>query len=108
MTSFLNFVDKIKKKSEKRVASSEAFAMIDERAKWFKTLQEESSVLLYLEAYQAQQKEFNAKSEQYKGIEKEIPGLKVEVLAADQAALKSASHSTKVVLPSMQLPSKER
>lgn len=87
--SSIKKLDKIKKKSEKRVASNEAFAMIDERAKWFKTLQEESSVLLNLEAYQAQQKEFNEKSEKYKGIEKEIPGLKVEVLAADEATLKA-------------------
>ena len=63
--------------------------MIDERAKWFKSLQEDTEVSLNLEAYRAQQEKYNKVSEQYKGINKDIPGLDVAVLAADLAVFES-------------------
>jgi carboxyl-terminal processing protease len=76
-------LDKIKKKSEKRVAANERFKMIDDRAKWFKSLQEDTEVSLNLEAYRAQQEKYSKVTEKYKGINKDIPGLEVAVLAAD-------------------------
>lgn len=87
--SSIKKLDKIKKKSEKRVAASETFKMIDERAKWFKSLQEDTEVSLNLEAYRAQQAEYNKVSEQYKGLNKDIPALKIDVLAADAAVFEA-------------------
>lgn len=87
--STIKKLDRIKKKSEKRVAASETFAMIDERAKWFKALQEDTKISLNLKDYRAQQEEYNKISEKYKDINKDIPALKVDVLAADIAALES-------------------
>ena len=87
--SSIKKLDKIKKKSEKRVAANERFNMIDERAKWFKSLQEDTEVSLNLEAYRAQQEKYNKVSEQYKGINKDIPGLDIAILAADVAVLEA-------------------
>lgn len=87
--SSIKKLDKIKKKSEKRVAANETFKMIDERAKWFKSLQEDTEVSLNLEEYRAQQEKYNEVSEQYKGINKDIPALSIEVLAADAAVLEA-------------------
>jgi carboxyl-terminal processing protease len=80
-------LDKIKKKSAKRVASSEVFAMLDKQAQWFKTLQEDTDVPLNLEAYRQEQEEYNALSKQYDDINKEIPNMTIKTLAADVAAL---------------------
>lgn len=87
--SSIKKLDKIKKKSEKRVAASEIFKMIDDRAKWFKSLQEDTEVSLNLEDYRAQQKEYSKVSEQYKGINKDIASLKIDILAADAAVFES-------------------
>jgi carboxyl-terminal processing protease len=87
--SSIKKLDKIKKKSEKRVAANERFNMIDERAKWFKSLQEDTEVSLNLEAYRAQQANYSKVSEQYKGINKDIPGLDIAILAADVAVLEA-------------------
>ncbi|MFK7798259.1 MAG: carboxy terminal-processing peptidase [Aureispira sp.] len=80
-------LDKIKKKSAKRVASSEVFTMLDKQAKWFKTLQEDTDVPLNLEAYRQEQKEYNALSKQFDDVNKEIPNMTIKKLAADVAAL---------------------
>lgn len=82
-------LDKIKKKSEKRVASSEAFAMIDEQAKWFEEVQNDTEVALNFETYKSEQEAFNERSEKYKDLDKENPMLIVENLAADMATLES-------------------
>lgn len=87
--SSIKKLDKIKKKSEKRVAANEAFSLIDDRAKWIKTLQEDTKISLNMEAYKKQQEEYNKISEKYKDINKEIPNLSVEVLAADRATLEA-------------------
>ncbi|BDS09493.1 carboxy terminal-processing peptidase [Aureispira anguillae] len=87
--STIKKLDKIKKKSEKRVATNEAFAMIDERAKWFKALQEDTEISLNMKEYRAQQEEYNKISEKYKDINKEIPHLAVDILAADIATLEA-------------------
>ncbi len=87
--SSIKKLDKIKKKSEKRVAASEAFTMIDEHAKWVKSLQDDTEVSLNLKKYRERQKEYNKTAEKYKGINKELPNLKIDVLAADVAALES-------------------
>ena len=80
-------LDKIKKKSAKRVASSEVFAMLDKQAQWFKTLQEDTDVPLNLEAYRKEQEEYNTLSKQYDDVSKEIPNMIIKTLAADVAAL---------------------
>lgn len=87
--SAIKKMDKIKKKSEKRVAASETFKMIDERAKWVNSLQEDSEVSLNMKEYEKQREEYNEKAEAFKNISKDIPHLKVNVLAADVAALES-------------------
>lgn len=87
--SSIKKMDKIKKKSAKRVASSEAFAMIDQQAKWFQTLQEDTDVSLNLEDYRKEQEEYNQLSKQYDKVNKEMPNLMIQTLAADAAALAS-------------------
>lgn len=80
-------LDKIKKKSAKRVASSEVFTMLDKQAKWFKTLQEDTDVPLNLESYRQEQEEYNALSKQFDDVNKEIADMTIKKLAADVAAL---------------------
>lgn len=87
--SSIKKLDKIKKKSAKRVANSEAFAMIDKQAKWFQTLQEDTDVPLSLKAYREEQEEYNALSKQYENVNQELPNLMVQSLAADAAVLES-------------------
>ncbi|MGH1336603.1 MAG: carboxy terminal-processing peptidase [Aureispira sp.] len=87
--STIKRLDKIKKRSAKRVASSEAFTMIEKQAKWFKTLQEDTDVSLNLEAYRKEQQEYNTLSKEYDNVSKELPNLVVQTLAADAAALES-------------------
>ncbi len=87
--SSIKKLDKIKKKSAKRVASSEAFTMIDQQARWFQTLQEDTDVPLNLEAYRQEQEEYNKLSKQYENVNKEQPDLTIRTLAADAAVLES-------------------
>ncbi|MCH2023015.1 MAG: carboxy terminal-processing peptidase [Saprospiraceae bacterium] len=87
--SKINKIDKIKRKSQKRVADNVAFKMVDERAKWFKTLQEDSEISLNLKEYRAQQKDYNTTAEKYKKINKESAFLNVSILAADVSTLEA-------------------
>ena len=82
-------LDKIKKKSEKRVATNPIFAKIDQRGQWFKELQEDTDIPLNLEAYRAEQKEYDKISKQFDNLNKDIPELDIQTLLADQAALES-------------------
>lgn len=85
--SSIKKLDKIKKKSAKRVANNEAFAMIDQQAQWLQSLQEDTDVPLNLQSYQKEQEEYNALSKQYDNMDKEIANLSIEHLAADAAAI---------------------
>jgi len=69
-------------------AANDAFAKI-ERAKWIQSLQEDTEVSLNMEAYKAQQEEYNKTAEQYRNPGKEIPHLQIDVLAADVAVFES-------------------
>lgn len=87
--SEIKTLDKIKKKSAKRIANSKAFTMLDKQAKWFKTLQQDTDVPLNLEAYRKEQAEYNALSKQYENVNKELPNLVIRTLAADVPALQA-------------------
>jgi carboxyl-terminal processing protease len=82
-------LDKILKKSEKRVFENEALRRIDERAKWFKSIQDDSQASLNLKEYDEQQEVFNKNSKKYEELSADIAHLKIDVLAADVAALES-------------------
>lgn len=87
--STIKKLDKIKKKSAKRVANNEAFAMIDQQAQWLQSLQEDTDVPLNLDTYRKEQEEYNALSKQYENTDQEIASLNIEHLAADAAAIEA-------------------
>lgn len=76
-------LDKIKKKSQKRVAASETFKLLDENGKWLKSQQDRSEYPLQLDLYTKMRKEDNAQAERFKAIEKDIDDLLIHSLAAD-------------------------
>jgi carboxyl-terminal processing protease len=76
-------MDKIKKKSAKRVASNKTMQLVDENAKWVKNRQEESTYSLNLQTYDKDQKALDKESEKYKNINKEIEQLQISSLKAD-------------------------
>ncbi len=81
-------LDKIKANSQKRVENNPTFKMIDEEAKWFEQLQDETEISLNLEKYSADQAATDAKSEEFKAIENDIEGLTIDLLKADAKELK--------------------
>lgn len=81
-------LDKIKANSQKRVENNPTFKMIDEEAKWFQQLQDETEISLNLEKYTADQAATDAKSEEFKAIENDIEGLTIDLLKSDAKDLK--------------------
>jgi carboxyl-terminal processing protease len=81
-------LDEIKAESAKRVKNNPAFGMIDEQAKWFKSLQDETEISLNLEQYREDQTARDAKSDEFESIQKEIKGLTISMLAVDEKELK--------------------
>lgn len=79
---------KIKINSAKRVQSNPAFTMIDEEAKWFKLLQDETEISLNLEKYGEDQAAKDAKSNEFESLENEIEGLTINMVAVDEKELK--------------------
>jgi carboxyl-terminal processing protease len=90
-------LDKIIKRSEKRVSDNAIFSMIDERGKWLLSLQEDTEVSLNLEEYKLQQDNFNKASEKYKDISKKSPFLSIMSPAADKATLESDTTRAKSI-----------
>ncbi len=90
-------LDKIIKKSEKRVAENKTFALIDDKAKLYLSRMNETEMPINLEEYKALQEEFKNSNEKYKDIYKENPFIKVDIPAADVATLKSDSIRAKSI-----------
>lgn len=84
-------LDKVKKKSQKRVAGSEAFRLLEENAQWLKSQQDRSEYTLNLEDYIKLRKNDNKEAERFKAVEKEIADLNVRSLAADLAHIEADS-----------------
>ena len=76
-------MDKIKKRSAKRVAANKTFQLIDENAKWLKERQNNSSYSLNLEKYAADQKLIDEEAEKYKDVTQEISDMAIHSLKAD-------------------------
>ncbi len=85
----MKHMDKIKKKSAKRVAGNKTFQLIDENAKWLKSRQDESSLPLSFKAYDAEQKAIDKEAEKYKNINKDIDELLIKTLKADKTYIES-------------------
>jgi carboxyl-terminal processing protease len=85
----MKHMDKIKKKSAKRVAANKTFQLIDENAKWLKSKQDESSLSLNFKAYDAEQKAIDKEAEKYKNINKDIDELLIKSLKADKTYIES-------------------
>ena len=85
----MKHMDKIKKKSAKRVAANKTFQLIDENAKWLKSRQDESSLPLSFKAYDAEQKAIDKEAEKYKNINKDIEELSIKTLKADKTYIES-------------------
>jgi len=90
-------MDKIKKKSAKRVASNKTFQLIDENAKWLKSRQEESIFSLNFNTYDQEQKKIDKEAEKYKGINKDIDQLLVKSLKADKQYIESDTIRAKTI-----------
>ncbi len=80
-------MDKIKKKSSKRVSSNKTMQLIDENAKWLKTRQENTIYSLNFKEYEKEQDILDKEAEKYKNINKEIEQLIVSNLKADEEYL---------------------
>jgi carboxyl-terminal processing protease len=80
-------MDKIKKKSAKRLASHKTFQLIDENAKWLKSRQEKTEYPLEYKAYEKSQQEIDKEAERFKNINKEIEDLAIHPLKADKEYL---------------------
>lgn len=80
-------LDRIKKKSAKRIATNETFQLIEKNALWLKEQQENSSYSLNLDKYTQTKEEAQAMSKKFKEINTEIDDLTISVLAADEAQL---------------------
>jgi carboxyl-terminal processing protease len=85
----MKHMDKIKKKSAKRVAANKTFQLIDENAKWLKSRQDESILPLSFKAYDAEQKAIDKEAEKYKNINKDIEELSIKTLKADKTYIES-------------------
>jgi carboxyl-terminal processing protease len=84
-------MDKIKKKSAKRVAGNKTFLLIDENAKWLKERQDESNYSLNFKTYDAEQRKMDKDAEKYKNINKDIDQLLIKSLKADKEYIQSDS-----------------
>lgn len=80
---FAKIIDKVKKKSAKRVAHSKVFQLIDENAKWLKKRQDESTFSLQFDQYIKNQKQIDAEMEGFKEITKENEILSIKSLKID-------------------------
>lgn len=77
----------IKKQSEKRVSSSEVFKLVDEHARWLKEQSDRTTYSLNYVNYHAMMTKFESDAKNFEGIEKEIPGVSIGILADDQAKI---------------------
>lgn len=84
-------MDKIQKKSEKRVENNETFQTIDENAKRYKRLDDISVYSLNREQFMADRKKRKEESEKYKNILEEIPDLHVDPLSIQVEEMESDS-----------------
>lgn len=82
-------LDRIKKKSQKRVKANSTFQLIEGNAQWYKDLQEESKYSLSFSDYQTRKKTESERAETFKAISQEIEALKPRSLSADLVALAS-------------------
>lgn len=87
--SVIKRMDKIKKKSAKRVASNELFTKIDQRGKWFKGLEDDTEVPLNLETYRAKQEAYDKEAKQYDNLNTAIADMEIRALAADAVVFES-------------------
>jgi carboxyl-terminal processing protease len=82
-------MDKVKKKSQKRVAANPTFALIDERAKWMKEMRDNSTYSLNLNSFREQQSDIEKTTEKYKDIGKDNDFLQISILAADKSTIEA-------------------
>ncbi len=82
-------MDKIKKRSSKRVEKNKTFALIDERAKWMKELRERTVYSLNFETFRKEQDKLDKVAKKYKDINKTIAVLNVSSLSSDLPALQA-------------------
>ena len=79
-------IDKLRKKSEKRVSRNDAFQLINENALRLKEQREQSMYSLNIEQYRERQKRLKQENKKYEDIKKEIEELAVYTLSQDQVA----------------------
>ncbi len=82
-------LDKIKRRSEKRVSKSKTFQLIDENAHWLKNRQDESVYPLNLDAYTAYQERLDQEAEKYNDMNPTIDEMMIRSLTVDMDELAS-------------------
>ncbi|MFV0238043.1 MAG: carboxy terminal-processing peptidase [Flavobacteriales bacterium] len=83
---------KIKKKSNKRIAESSNFKVLDDNAKWFNELKDRKSISLNFELYQKDKKTQEAKAEHFDSIFKNYKnGLQVKSPFYEMTLIKNDS-----------------
>lgn len=88
-TNSFKSISKIKKKSEKRISSSQYFTLLNENAKKLKENSEKSLVPLNLKDYRDQQKTLKEQNKKYENLAQEIPGLEVVCLKVEEKTLET-------------------
>jgi carboxyl-terminal processing protease len=88
-TNSIKNIDKIIKRSERRVAKNETFKLLEENAKWLKDRQDESKYPLSLDAYTAYQEKLDQEAEKYDNMSPTIEEMMIRSLKVDLEDLES-------------------
>ena len=81
-------IDKIKKKSEKRVEQNNTIQLLEKRSKWTKELRENSYYTLNMDLYLREQNRLDSIADTFNAISKEISTFDVHLLEADRSQYK--------------------
>ena len=84
-------LDKIKKKSEKRVEVNHTIKLLEKRSKWTKELRDNSYYTLNMDLYLREQNRLDSIADTFKAISEEISTFDVHLLEADQSQYKNDS-----------------
>lgn len=82
-------LDKLKKKSQKRLDSHPTVKLMEDNAKWLKSIQDNTVYSLELNQFQKRRQDEDKRAERYKDINKEIPDLEIRPLTADAMLFQS-------------------
>lgn len=78
---------KLKSNSESRLKSNPGFELLSDAAKRLKKQKDDTMISLNFQQYMAEQKIYKAETKKMESLDKEIPGIEVLALKADEASI---------------------